>query len=243
MAATSLQLLLAGRAGDAAAALEALYATGEPHQVSRVAAAAVVDAVDCDAADTVAAVDVLLWRRGQLELLRDVQIAVARGGWVDAAAEVAWRALRGGQREMVADVAAAMLGCGAIEEAAELVEHMAVLSHYSPAITKVGAWLLWRNGSALRCAPLSCFALLPASSACGLPCSHSTPCVVCLQVVGASIMAAVCAGWAADAAAVAAQLLHDGHQDLLRDVAVYQANSGGLRLGWPGCCYCSPCCL
>jgi hypothetical protein len=43
-------------------------------------------------------------------------------------------------------------------------------------------------------------------------------------------MAAVCAGWAADAAAVAAQLLHDGHQDLLRDVAVYLANSGGLGL-------------
>jgi hypothetical protein len=105
----------------------------------------------------VAAVDVLLWRRGQVALLRDVQVAVARGSWVDAAAEVAWRALRGGQREMVADGAAAMLGCGAIEEAAELVEHMAVLSHYSPAVTEVGAWLLWRNG---RCTPLCTSQLL-----------------------------------------------------------------------------------
>jgi hypothetical protein len=144
-----------------------------------VAAAAVVDAVDSGAADTVAAADVLLWRRGQVALLRDAQIAVARGGWVDAAAEVAWRALRRGQREIVADVAAAVLGCGAIEEAAEFIEHMAVLSNYSPAVTEVGARVLWYGkGSALRCASLSCLALLPGLAAhAALP---QPQCLVCV---------------------------------------------------------------
>lgn len=120
---TACQLLQTGRAAEAAAAVQALYSLGQPQQVARVVAEAVVDAVERGSravVATVAASQVLMWRQGAVPLLRDLQLALAHRGSADAAAQVSWHALQWGEGEMVAAVAAEVVRSGAEREAAEL---------------------------------------------------------------------------------------------------------------------------
>ena len=134
VAATSLTLLLAGQAHEAAAALEALAAaSGQQDRVARVAAAVMVDAVDGGAAAAVAAANAQLWGCGLTPLLRDTMACAARQGWADAAAKVSRQALQQGHGGMVADVAAALIVEGAVEESAQLAAHLAMAANFSSA--------------------------------------------------------------------------------------------------------------
>lgn len=136
--ATARQLLLCGKAAEAAAALQALHAAGQPLHVARVAAAAAAAAVDSgarSAAAAVAACNVLLWRGGAIPLLRDVQVALARQGRADAAAAANWHALQRGEGGMVAGVSAAVLRSSSAREVAELAAELAHVSGCSPAVT------------------------------------------------------------------------------------------------------------
>lgn len=137
VAASCRQLLLSGGATEAAAVLAELYASGHPHHVSRVAVAALVDAVDGGAVEAVAAAEALLWRRGCVPLLRDVWLAALREGWADALAAVAWQALRQGGGDMVTFLLAAIVGQGTAGLAAALVRQLMDVSACSPLVVKV----------------------------------------------------------------------------------------------------------
>ena len=139
MAATFLELLVVGRAREAAAAMEALAAASRQHpSVARLAATVLVDAVDGGAASAMAAANAALWACGLTPLLRDVSVAAARQGRADAAAKVCRQALEQGQGQMVADMSAAVVLEGAVEEAGLLAASLAMQASFSPAAIQVG---------------------------------------------------------------------------------------------------------
>jgi hypothetical protein len=98
------------------------YDAGHPHAVSRVAAAAIVDAVDDGAVEAVAAAEMLLWRRGAVTLLRDLQLHALSEGWGGAAVLAACQALQQGGEAMVArSVLSTWLSWDGEEQASELL--------------------------------------------------------------------------------------------------------------------------
>lgn len=184
--ATFRQLLLSGKAVEAAAAVQALCAASQPQQVARTAAAALAATVDTAASGAVAAVaacNVLLWQQGAVPLLRDVQLALARQGRADVAAAASWHALQRGEAGMVGGVGTAVIRSGAPRQAAELAAALAEASGRSPAATEVLSW---------------------------------------------AITSAVRAGCAAEAAAVAAQLLALGAAGLLESVTARMLSEGAM---------------
>lgn len=105
-----------GCAQVAAELAQATYerAAAEPgggQQASRVLARALVAAVGAGRKAAVAELQLVLWRRRQLALLRDTLAGMAEGGeaGVRAAAEVAWLLVRTGEGATVGDVQAAMV--------------------------------------------------------------------------------------------------------------------------------------
>jgi hypothetical protein len=107
-------LLQAGAPVATAGALAAAYsqALDKAAFCRDVAAPPALRRVDAGAASEVLAVNLELWRRGEIALLRDVLVAVDGAGRADAGAALAWAGVAAGHAEAMAAVSAALAAGG-----------------------------------------------------------------------------------------------------------------------------------